>query len=113
VKFTKNDLITLMNPIVYPLRSRRTALHRWAAPFIAVSVFTWLPVTIVLVLLVSRSEPSGNALFYNILGVTLLSSAWVAAITYLGGRDRGLSEAQEIVQETIHDQIEVVVNNDH
>lgn len=71
----------------------------------------WLPVVSLLSYFVWRNDQNVDQLLYGILGVVLLSTAWMAVVSFLTGRARGLAEAQQIATDGIEEQIEKLTNS--
>ena len=106
MKLSKSDLIVLMNPISHVIRNRQLSLRRRLSVISGFLILTWLPLTVVIAYWITSSNDSAGGFPDVALIGILVSAAWISTVTYWAGKERGLSEAQQLVTAEIEKQAE-------
>jgi hypothetical protein len=104
MKWSKSDVIVLMNPCFHVIRNRQLSLQQRLSVISGFLILTWLPLTVFIAYWIKSSNDSVGGFPDVALTGILVSAAWISTVTYWAGKDRGLSEAQRLVTAEIKKQ---------
>lgn len=91
-------------PCLHVVRNRQLSLQRRLSVPGGFLVLIWFPLTVFIAYwITSANDPAGGFPDVALIGL-LVSAAWISAVTYWAGKDRGLSEAQRLVKTEIEKQ---------